>query len=335
MLVVLVLSVISAMSLVQLRGAPARRGVQLLEQLRQKKISAYWPMGLQQRWYLGQIRGQAVACVGHFIIGTDEGFFGLELLMDPAGEIATGSWQIDPSASKGTYTGRVRTPRGTIIQQVTIELDNRMVRVTARHLNRQAVAPVPENYVPEGMLDLLAGLACSDGENALVQIIYDNQALTPRGAVVFQPISFKPVDARSVQLGSSPGARVYHFDADGKLVKMTSADDGLEYNLANINEIVDQLPQAEKLLQLPEVVGFIILARQLLQTQDIPFETPDDHQPDQPDQPDKLLPSDRLEVFLPKLEGFADQFVVVGGGDRFQLEMQIPPVVVSPRGHCA
>ncbi len=226
LLAILVGSVLAAWSLVRSRQAPAARAKDLLRGIRDKTLSPYWGSQELSRWYLVRdSSGQAVGFMVRARKPAGKGYSGITLLR--IGGLQQGeSWTIDPAATQGFYTA---TLGGRDLPDTQITLRDGQVIVTKPWAGStsQATSPVPANYIPEGLLPLLAAQVSRTSAEVRFCFTYNPESLV-ENSVHFTAVTLTPLGDGKVRLRSNflqgQMDEVYHFDAAGELFRI---DDNL------------------------------------------------------------------------------------------------------------
>jgi len=233
MCIVLLASVAVAYLLVVKRGVPAQRGAQIISQIRNEGLGAYWtdqPVALR---YLGKDpegRVRAVMLVSRQAIET--GYSGTRRLQTEAGLLLE-QWTLSSDARRGAYSG----PTGTVEPSTTtILLENgkaSVVQNTRRGI-KAAESPAPDNYIPEGMQRLVVQQVARSGKQAVFSGILNSEAIAA-GRVRFATIAMKPLDAQTVTVTwrgvASRMRSVYHLDKQGRIVAIDETDPQIRFEL--------------------------------------------------------------------------------------------------------
>jgi hypothetical protein len=257
---VLLASVGAAAWLAELRAGAVRRGQDIIQHIRGRKLSAFWGTEDQTLWYL--IRGEGSRPVGWRMarrMPTADGYIGTSVERDGVGFYQS-AWKLDNQGRAGQYVGRISAlterqglPLPAVQQLLSTSITLRGAEVDVRQQGRrrgEATARTPANYVPEGLTELACFLAAAGGREVSFAMILDEQAVAAR-RVQFARAEATPEDARRVRVvfrsmvGESQ--ETIHFDQAGRVVRMDRPDSGTRIELSSYQAVVEAFPEAERL----------------------------------------------------------------------------------------
>ncbi|MHC4561847.1 MAG: hypothetical protein ACYS8X_03630 [Planctomycetota bacterium] len=247
LLAVLIASLLAAWTyIVSIKGAARRRGAEIVAEIRQRGLSALAPPE-PIRWYLRQVQavqGPARSGWRAVVTGVDEGGlhngFDVRVSRTLTGRAGTWErWSLDEHATHSRYwAGKVTIEGNTVSAALTTTIDFKDGRVAAvQYLGGQrchSQSPAPDNYLPEGCLDIATVLML--GRNKPIQFNLILNELGPtdqairfstcgmRKARQLLPLNTDAVDA--VQI-SYPDIRhdafqVAFLDGEGRLIEVKS-----------------------------------------------------------------------------------------------------------------
>lgn len=216
------------------RSHPGTRGSQILSQIRKEGLDAHW-RGFKQRWIIRQdpASEKPSGWRSELIVAGDDGWF-RGLIVERGDKITWELWELDKSATKGTYRAGVLPVqrRSRPREDTKIRMDQGVVTVWQR-LHVQFVesgADAPDNYVPEGMLPLVRRLVAIQKTHAkfkiiLNQVLPDPESGQPRFINVdMQCLPQPSKGATDIRISMSYGGRpaeaykTYAFDEAGMLL---------------------------------------------------------------------------------------------------------------------
>lgn len=256
----LILAALGAWAMVRSGDALSAQGADLVAELWQRGLASWWSDEPEVHWWLrtaeGDISGFAVEYRHRLADGR---FQGGQLRVQAEQSVAQryfSRWTLTPDASQGTYTGQsiLELPNGqTVAVDAKIEMTPQKLLVDQR-MNGQVLtssALVPSNYIPEGTMDLLVGLAAERGTEARFVFISDSQP--PRGRRpdfvkhTVSPASVDPDGQRIVEVSFSGGSTErITLDDSGQVILREG--DGWQERRVAAEEVARHSPQARQLL---------------------------------------------------------------------------------------
>jgi hypothetical protein len=186
-----------------LRHATVDRGVDLLAQIRRQGVGDLYG-GASERWYVLEILGRTarqpigwrIAMVAPRSDGTVHGF---DLSVFPFSDGARrGSWErwsLNADATEGRYIAgalEVEAEQWIIARDTLIELADGVVTMEQTISNQvlHSRSDVPDNYVPEGALELVLALMLDQPDPTAMQLILNDQPPID-GRPDFQPLTMR------------------------------------------------------------------------------------------------------------------------------------------------
>ena len=302
MLGILVLAVAVAWSLSASRQRLARRGAELVAQVRKDGLPAHW-RSFQSRWLLAQKAGRYVGWRATVRLvepqGAAEGF---DVSVLATGQHLAGAWErwsLDAGLSQGEYRSGLVLPGRVgpqLAQDTVIRYADKTVEVVqgiAQH-SVQSRAPAPANYLPEGTLELAFRLAAMRKIRAQFRTI--ENSVPPAGQTTqFITVLAEPFDASaSGVVGAAfavnvrfflPGGsmeQAWLFDDQGNLLQKTDRE--AFWTLASADQLAEHFPAAPRQLA-------SILERLGLPTASEPSQEQDEEQ-DEESAPPPILKGD-------------------------------------------
>ncbi|MBS3734320.1 MAG: hypothetical protein KGY99_05275 [Phycisphaerae bacterium] len=227
MLLVLAAAVAAAYWLVYTRTQrPEHAGRDIIADIRDRGLAHYWgdePMDIRlaRRDGSGVRRWQREHEDGRY-----EGTFAL----DGRVQTAQAKWRLAADMSTGRYESQgVYLRQGGLTKTTTeIVVDGRQIEVTSD--GGRARATIPDNYIPEGTLHLVARHVAQRGDRAAFSMILDGRSLSADGQVWFSSVIMTPLSPRRVRVrmasGTSSSISIIEFDDAGDVLRYTvvSAD---------------------------------------------------------------------------------------------------------------
>jgi len=195
MLGLLLASVAGAWWLVQVRGAPQRRGEKILEEIRAQRLTSFWGDQAQTLWYLGRgPNGTPVAWHATFRSPIQNGYVGIGRASRP-GLVARSNWVISADALRGEcHASYGLPPLGSPeAREVLIAIGDGRVTVQDHTPDKKEgdTSAMPANYIPEDLLDLVIQAVARKGQIATFTTVADNLPLRG-GQVWFTRLRMSP-----------------------------------------------------------------------------------------------------------------------------------------------
>ncbi len=200
----------------------ATRGAELIAKIRQKGLAEYWGSKPLEDWYL--LRDPQDQPVGWRYASREsaDGGYAGKFVRRLQGSKYSDVWQLDPGATTGTYSSRsINEPPSEIhlaAGRLTVRIGD--TSVTDRN--------PPPDYVPEGMLELVAFLASTGEEDIAGKMVVNNDAFDG-DKIRYHSFIVIPLGERKVQVRfAGPGrGSVYSFDAAGRIESIHRLDMGV------------------------------------------------------------------------------------------------------------
>lgn len=255
---VLLLSMGVAWLLVRTRSLLVGQGGDIIARIRGHGLGHYWGKGRQTDWYLHHNdRGVAGWGVSVRLRKADGRFEGLNVVFQD-GRLAREHWRLDNRAGEGYYEALQELPRDPRLPRVlrtTITLTNGKIKLLHRPANVTGEAKAPDNYGPEGMLDLACYVAARGDSPARFAVVF-NLEVPKDGTVRFGSIVAKDAkqteDGWQVTIaprtagGQEIGTKKLLFDDTGRLIRRTSEDG--EDRLVSQEQVREHFPHAPQYL---------------------------------------------------------------------------------------
>ena len=254
MLSVLLIGVGVAWLLVRKAGQAPVRGAEIMTQLHSTGLPALWRNEPPIQWYLIHTGKRAL---GWRVLmkrpRSDGGFDGLDVVITRRPTGTSGNWErwtLNSDATDGDYEAAefVRRPGSwTIKPDARIRLKDGTVYF--EHAGGgSGQTPAPENYVPEGTLELVYYLAGQESSRARFQTVFNQ--LPPEGRQIrFGQIAVADVNStgKGVQVTVKSAAprgdsSVLSFDDRGRLIGRTHGN--IEEAAASQQEVLNVFPGA-------------------------------------------------------------------------------------------
>lgn len=270
LLAVLGICTASAWALAWYRGAPAREAAEILAAVRRDGLRAYWTELLpRRRWFLIRQGGKIVGWEMVFRrVGpeTAEGGF-VQRQFHPAGQIRLASrWRIRLDAEKGEYQSQqvFLRPGGAEVNETTIELRDRRIQVLQNRdgVRFLSVAPTPDNYLPEGLMDLVIRETARRKTRTRFEMVLDSQpparqqgAQTPLFPLEFRYLGEDPQTGGTKieeSLSRSEGTGLIVLDTFGEVIRRQYGE--TEYTFSSRSEVLRSFPDAAEFADEEETV---------------------------------------------------------------------------------
>ncbi len=241
-------------------GRRVRAGREIIEEIRAGGLGKLWPREPRIDWYLIHNGPKPVGWRAAARARTEEGqFVGVDMDALPGVE-SLENWFLNADATEGRYVG-VERAGGRRIGQTRITLADGQVEVF-QYLPRvppgifRARSPAPENYLPEGMLELAVRRTAARRAEAQFKLVF-NERPNPQGQVDYGTLRFRDVGAgrgggRKVRIsGRRMGkafARDYEVDAGGGVGGVADGR-GVRWVSASGEEVARLFPSAPERLR--------------------------------------------------------------------------------------
>ncbi len=217
----------------------AVRGAELIADIRAKGLGEYWTDHPVEDWYL--LRDPQDQPIGwRYASRTPAtGGYGGRLVNRFQANKYREAWQLDAGAITGTYSSEATNQPSSAIR---LSPDGLTVQVG----DRTVIDPVPQaDYVPEGMLELVAFLASSGEQDIAGKVVFVPDAFDGE-KIRYRSFLLTPLGERMVQLKyAGPGrGSVYSFDAAGRIESITHLDRGIIVERASRREVMLWYPEA-------------------------------------------------------------------------------------------
>jgi hypothetical protein len=265
--------------LVYSRRGPARRAAGILNEIRREGLSAHWEP-YTEHWFLHRRAGQVMGWSATVRVRFKDGDFGgIDVSVDSRSGVGIWEWwRLSPNATEGQYEAGAIKPRALpweapIDVHTTINLEAH--RVSVKQLFGEWVpsgAPIPENYLPEGTMELGVWMAGQGRTEARFKFI-DNDIPPMGGTTRFLSLLVRGVDPSDAGVPGAdsqvnaeilgPGGRIersYFFDSDGGLLRAVQGDtmriaapkEDVTRRFGNASQILETLMQIKNLPISPE-----------------------------------------------------------------------------------
>jgi hypothetical protein len=259
MVVILLASVALAAWLARQRRLAIGEAVEVLQEIRLRKLPAFWGRDAVTDWYLH--RDPDGGPVGWSTVQrtpTGDGYSGRHIRRRGA-TLDRETWSIDAAARTGSYfadssilipaPGR-RTPLLRRVSSTSIELRGGRVQVRREAPGgvAAATAEAPENYVPEGLLRLACYRAAAGQRRADFITVLNDHAVAA-GEVRFSPVHVSPRGPSAVRVrfaGPDPQSeQILQFDQDGRVLRGQSVHTGTYFEAVELQEVRRIFPEVE------------------------------------------------------------------------------------------
>ena len=249
MLAVLLLTTAAAWVLVSTRGADRRRGAAVLSDIRRQMLPALWGDEPREAWYLRtDPDGKSLGWWRSLRYRTADGYLGREQVVLEDGTQWRENWRIDDAAARGRYVfnavGR-KLPAGFL--DVSIAMEEGKVAVASSEWPQSVIALAPPQYVPEGLLELVAYIAGRRGQTIACDSIA-NEAAIQGGQVLFMTFAMEPQQQAgegviSVAVRGAGSERLFVFDKTGGVQRVEHRGDGTAWVQVTREKVGQSYPE--------------------------------------------------------------------------------------------
>ena len=238
---VLLLSVAAAWLLIRGRTAAAERGREILQGIRNRKLSAFWGTDPVELWYLSVTADNQPVGWHQMARSYKDGRYFGRTIRRSGKLIVQEEWTLNEDATAGEYAAR----EGPIVTFIRLEGGN--VRVSS-NLDREAASDLaPANYIPEGLSPLVFYLAAEAGQAADCQELLKERPIMD-GRVNFTPVAMEPAGERRLRVGISRKTEIlFAFAPGGRVEQMEHLQAGITDRLVSPDEVTRQFPETLRL----------------------------------------------------------------------------------------
>jgi len=178
MLAILLLSVAGAGWLEIAAARRVRAADDILQDVRRRGLATFWSDQDQVHWRLIHAADAPVGWQATMRRRTDEGqFAGLKAVVVPGGWSILERWTLSADATAGQYAGSATSAKGERAD-TSSQLADGHVAVTQHHFALTARSPAPDNYLPEGMMDLAVRRVAQTRADAQFASVFDERPNT-------------------------------------------------------------------------------------------------------------------------------------------------------------
>ena len=335
MLAVLLGSVAVAWMLGELADRRVKSAVAALAAVRRDGLAKHWPERLRVDWYVSRAGdGANPSGWGALVRGRgDQGAFAGMMLYVSGQEYHVDEWVLNADATSGMY--RARAGVGWPLLDTSITLDDGVVEVVPHGGERlPGRGRAPENYLPEGTLELAVALVAAGKSNAQFALVF-NESPNVGGRIEFGTVRMKYAGrgptrrgkaTRRVRVGfgGQQSEREYEVGPGGEVLAWSAP--GLRFVTAGEEEVLSRFPNAAI------IVGRLLPKRLRIIWQRERMVAPPD---DESEVELEVRSGPAFEVLLAQLGRAADQLVVGGQLQLLELEVGRALNAVGPRGKFA
>jgi len=239
-------------------------GRKVLDGIRARGLHALWGDKLVEDWYiLRRADDKPVGwSVSRRLRRQSGGYAGTRI--GRAGDLfSEQTWAIDDKARAGQYVSHqwqwqpVSLPGQQEARRValpTTEITLRGGRVTVVRADAfravKASAPAPEDYIPEGLADLVMYETAIQGGKAVFRLLPDDQAII-QGRVAFATVRVTPEGGRVVRREFDDSHEIMVFEETRGLLKVTYLPSGIWEEASSAQAVGRIFPDAKSYQQSP------------------------------------------------------------------------------------
>jgi len=155
-----------------------RAAGEILADVRRQGLATFWSDQGQVHWRLIHAADAPVGWEATIRQVTDDGrFAGLRAIVVPGVRTILGRWTLNADATAGQYAGSAVSAKGERTDTAS-QLADGHVAVTQHHLGLTARSPAPDNYLPEGMMDLVVRRVAQTRADAQFASVFDERPNT-------------------------------------------------------------------------------------------------------------------------------------------------------------
>ncbi len=233
LLAVLLASIGVAYLLVHRQSVPARRGAEIIRQIRAVGLQFAWGTEPTKLTYFARDqRGQVRAILDISRQPVDTGYAGIVIMRSDEGE-SLEQWSISADAGKCVYAGPTRLD-GFSTTRIVLSGDEVSVVRIGRGGAEAATATVPDNYIPEGLMHLVIAHVAGGGKHASFRSILNSEAIVAN-KVQFATVHMRPQKPDQIAVTWSGmhmrRKELYHLDQHGMVVRFDKLDGALTFQL--------------------------------------------------------------------------------------------------------
>ena len=336
MLVVLLVSVGVAWVLGELADRRVKSAVATLAAVRRDGLAKHWPERLRLDWDLSYAGDEADPSGWRAAIRGrgDQGEFAGMVVHVSGQEYQLETWVLNADATSGYYDALRGV--GWPLPDTSIKLDDGVVTVAPHGGKRfPGRGQAPDNYLPEGTLELAVALVAAWRGNAQFALVF-NERSNVGGRVEFGTVRMRYVgkgptrqgkETRRVRVGFGgrrQGEQEYQVGPDGEVLARSVL--GRRFVAVGEEELRGRFPEA------PNIVGQLLPERLRIIWQRERMGAPPD---DDSEVELEVRSAAAFEVLLAQLGRAADQLFVGGQLQLLELEVGRALNAIGPRGELA
>ena len=238
LLAVLLASIGVAYLLVHRQSVLAQRGAEIIHQIRAAGLQSAWGTQPTELKYLARDeRGQVRAILDISRRPVDTGYAGIVIMRSNEGE-SLEQWSISADAGKCVYAGPTRLD-GFSTTKIVLSGDKVSVVRIGRGGAEAGRAPVPDNYIPEGLMHLVIARVAGGGRHASFRSILNSEALVAN-EIQFATVHMRPQKPDQIAVTWSGmhmrRKELYHLDRHGAVVRFDDLGGALTFRLEKPDE---------------------------------------------------------------------------------------------------
>jgi hypothetical protein len=249
MLAVFLASVGIAWWLAARQGRPRENGAATIRLIRQR-LSELWPVETETLWYLH--RSQTGRPVGWSMVRRQrrEGMFaGVKIVASRrTGQVYAERWEVGDGAAAGQYFASARGR--SEVTRIALGAGKVAVERRAGFLRRQAEAPAPDNYIPEGLQPLALRLVATGQAEARFAFISNDESISEVGELLFSTLHVQPAGPRRLRLTyathENRWSTLVDLDERGTVAGAHDLRSGVSYSRATLEELSTVFPEARR-----------------------------------------------------------------------------------------
>jgi len=212
---------------------PAQRGREILSEIRRNGLGHYWRAAAFSGYYVGRdMQGRNIGWMRVERRRFVAKFAGASFASQSTKQKTEEKWQLDDKLTSGWYEGDKFAMTGSVKTTITLEDGRVSVTQIKGSAAQSAEAALPDDYLPEGTLELAARLVAESGQRTSFEVIFNDIAIMD-GKVNFTRVSMVPLSGRRARLESTmaPGrlAIIYEFDEQGEIQEQAHPEEGTRY----------------------------------------------------------------------------------------------------------
>jgi hypothetical protein len=230
-----ILAVSTAIAWLQTKpeGPPTPGGAEILSKIASGTLGEHWDDSRIESWFI-QLKPDLKPVAWRVMSRgkkSEDVFSGSMVAGNARASQHQSTWRVSSNLSEGLYIARGITAKGQQVKtRIALSLDEVVV---TRNIGGEvfvAAAARPDNYVPEGLFDLMIGLVAKGGEKTTIKMIHDEISIV-KGKLNFTTAILTPRGKNVVKVDypdrGSRFSSLYQIDEDRNVSRYENIASGI------------------------------------------------------------------------------------------------------------